>query len=105
MQSQAGTAQADVMAQPGSAIVLGAVVDARAKLRTDLNRFHRDECELLLSHGYWSAHARFASPRPDVAVAAPSWRHYAGMIDAEAERLEHELTGGQRRRGLGEQLR
>ena len=76
-----------------------------AELRTDFNRFSRDEARLLAYHGYRSAHARFASLRPGQAVARPRWREFAGMSEAEADRLARELRGHRHRVGFGERLR
>jgi NTE family protein len=76
-----------------------------AGLRTDLNKFSREECKLLAYHGYCSAHARFASLRRDAAVREPAWREFAGMSAGEAERFELELSGRRHRIGVGEQLR
>lgn len=76
-----------------------------AGLRTDFDRFSTTEATLLAYHGYWSAHARFASLRPETAVRTPRWRQFAGLSDAEAERLERELRGVRHRLGVGERLR
>ena len=81
------------------------LIGALAALRTDFNRFGPDEAGLLAYHGYWSAHARFASLRPSDAVAHPSWREYADMSDDEAARLGQELRGRRHQLGVGEQLR
>jgi hypothetical protein len=81
------------------------LVGALAGLRTDFNRFSRDEALLLAYHGYWSAHARFASLRPDDAVREPSWQQFATLSDPETERLERELRGRRHRVGVGERLR
>jgi len=76
-----------------------------AELRTDFNRFSRAEARLLAYHGYRSAHARFGSLRPEQAVLAPRWREFAGMSEADADRLASELRGRRHRVGLGERLR
>lgn len=76
-----------------------------AELRTDFNRFSRAEARLLAYHGYRSAHARFGSLRPEQAVAAPRWREFAGMSDADADRLASDLRGRRHRVGLGDRLR
>lgn len=76
-----------------------------AELRTDLDRFTRDEAGLLGYHGYWSAHARLASLYPDLSVSAPAWREYADMTDATAASLEGELRRPRHRIGLGDRLR
>ena len=81
------------------------LVGALAGLRTDFNRFSPDEAALLAYHGYWSAHARFASLRAGDAVREPAWREFAGMSDAQTERLERELRGRRHRLGVGERLR
>jgi predicted acylesterase/phospholipase RssA len=81
------------------------LVAALAGLRTDFDRFSESEAALLAYHGYRSAHARFASLRPDRAVSQPSWREFAGMSDAEAAGLEQELTRPRHQIGIGERLR
>jgi NTE family protein len=81
------------------------IVGALAALRTDFNRFSPDEAGMLAYHGYWSAHARFASLRAAAAVGEPSWREYADMSDREAARLERELRGRRHQVGVGERLR
>lgn len=81
------------------------LVGALAALRTDFNRFSREEADLLTYHGYWTAHARFASLRPESAVREPAWRQFAGMSEADAERLERELRGRRHQVGVGERLR
>jgi NTE family protein len=81
------------------------LVPVLAGLRTDLDRFTADEAGLLAYHGYWSAHARFASLHPGLAVATPSWRQYEAMSDDDALALEHELRRPRHRLGLGERLR
>ena len=81
------------------------LVGALAGLRTDFNRFTTEEATLLAYHGYWSAHARFASLRANDAVGEPAWREFAGMSDAAARRLERELRGWRHRLGVGERLR
>lgn len=81
------------------------VVRQLARVRTDFNRFSRAECELLAYHGYWSAHARYASLQPDRAVAEPAWQQYAGMSDDEAARLGAELAKFRHRIGVGPPLR
>jgi NTE family protein len=76
-----------------------------AGLRTDFNRFSVTEAGLLAYHGYWSAHARFASLRPAEALARPAWREFAEVADADAARLERELRSRRRRLGIGERTR
>jgi hypothetical protein len=82
-----------------------AVVRQLKRVRTDFNRFSRTESELLAYHGYWSAHARYASLRPHQAVAEPNWQQFAAMTDADAERLAVELGKLRHRIGLGPPLR
>jgi hypothetical protein len=81
------------------------LVPVLAGLRTDFNRFSESEAALLAYHGYRSAHARFASLRPDQSVAQPNWREFAGMSDTEAAGLEDELSRPLHRIGIGERLR
>jgi len=81
------------------------LVGALAGLRTDFNRFSVDEARLLAYHGYWSAHARYASLRADEAVAAPSWQEFSDMSEAETARLDGALRGRRHRLGIGERLR
>lgn len=81
------------------------LVPPLASLRTDFDRFSEDEAGLLAYHGYWSAHARFASLRSDEALSKPAWRTYAEMSEEEAERLERELSGPRHRLGIGNRLR
>ncbi|MBB4663927.1 putative acylesterase/phospholipase RssA [Conexibacter arvalis] len=71
--------------------------DALADLRTDLDRFLPEEAELLMYHGYWSAHVRLRHLRPSLAVAAPRWRAYADLSAEQAHRLLMELADGKRR--------
>jgi NTE family protein len=80
------------------------LVPPLAALRTDVNRFSEVEAGLLTYHGYWSAHARFASLRPTEAVNSPRWREYAGMSDVDARRLAVELGGRRHRRGYDEPI-
>lgn len=83
----------------------GRVVGALASLRTDFNRFSAQEALLLAYHGYWSAHARCRSLRPPDSVREPAWQQFAGMSDADAQQLEHELRERRRQIGVGERLR
>jgi hypothetical protein len=76
-----------------------------AALRTDFNRFSPEEARLLPYHGYWSAHARIGSLRPEQALNAPRWREFAGMSDPDATTLAHSLSRPRRRIGIGERLR
>lgn len=82
-------------------VVVGPLTD----IRTDLNRFSRTESELLAYHGYWSAHARFASLHPRLAVEQPAWREYAGMTHQQAGALVRELRRPRHRFGAGNKLR
>jgi len=65
-----------------------------ARLRTDLDRFLPEEADLLSYHAYWSTHARLAALHPQLAVASPSWREYAGLRLQEVERLRQLLEHG-----------
>lgn len=76
-----------------------------ADLRTDFNRFSREEARLLGYHGYRSAHARFGSLRPGQAVVTPRWREFAGMSEDDAQRLARAISGPRHRVGIGERLR
>lgn len=68
-----------------------------SSLRTDLDRFLPDECQLLMYHGYWSAHVRLRHLHPGLAVDHPSWRKYADLDAAENQRLRRVLADGQQR--------
>ncbi|MFZ0091284.1 MAG: patatin-like phospholipase family protein [Solirubrobacteraceae bacterium] len=81
------------------------VVRQLRRVRTDFNSFTRTESELLAYHGYWSAHARYASLQPERAVHTPEWQQFAGMNETQAERLARELAKVRHRIGLGPQLR
>lgn len=81
------------------------VAQALAYLRTDFNQFSKNEALLLAYHGYWCAHARFASLRPEEAVAEPRWRDFEGITETEAVQLEKELLSPRHRLGIGERLR
>ncbi len=81
------------------------VVSQLKRVRTDFNSFSRTESELLAYHGYWSAHARYATLQPDRAVAEPRWQQFAGMSDRDADRLARELGKLRHRVGLGPPLR
>lgn len=74
-----------------------ALVAPLARLRTDLDRFHPDEVDLLAYHGYWSTHVRLGTFHPSLAVGVPSWRDFAGLTAAEVNALRVFLEGGQRR--------
>ncbi len=90
---------------PGASAAAGAAdgalpagfAEAISAVRTDLDRFLRDECELLMYHGYWSAHVRLRHIRPALAVQRPAWRAYADLAAPEEQRLRAVLAAGQRR--------
>ena len=69
-----------------------------ALLRTDLDRFHSQEADLLSYHGYWSLHARLKTFAPALSVAAPSWTDYANLSANEQRRLLQLLARGKKRR-------
>jgi NTE family protein len=72
---------------------------ALASVRTDLGRFRPEEVRLLTYHGYWSAHARFASLFPGLGVdGEPRWQEFRDLSAADARRLLALLEVGQRRR-------
>lgn len=82
-----------------------------AALRTDLDRFSRDEADLLSYHAYWNLHACLLEHAPDLAAAAPSWKHYADLTEADVDRLvrlmkigSHRFFRGVRRRLPGGDL-
>ncbi len=81
------------------------VVSQLTRVRTDFNSFSRLESELLAYHGYWSAHARYASLHPHRAVGQPEWRQFSDMTDREADHLARELGRRRHRIGLGPPLR
>lgn len=81
------------------------VASSLKRLRTDLNSFSRTEVELLAYHGYWSAHARFASLRPGQQVEEPSWTQFTDMHDDEADRLAAQLGRLRQQLGVGSKLR
>jgi predicted acylesterase/phospholipase RssA len=68
-----------------------------AALRTDLDRFSREEADLLSYHAYWTLHARLATYAPALAIAAPSWTEYADLSPAEVARLRRLLDVGAHR--------
>jgi predicted acylesterase/phospholipase RssA len=68
-----------------------------AALRTDLDRFSREEADLLSYHAYWTLHARLATYAPALAIAAPSWDDYAHLSPAETARLRRQLEVGAHR--------
>jgi hypothetical protein len=73
-----------------------------ALLRTDLDRFSADEAGLLSYHAYWTLHARLRAFAPDLALADPAHKEYAGLSGAETARLRRLLELGAQRffRGL-----
>lgn len=73
------------------------VVAPLARLRTDLDRFTPEEANLLSYHAYWSTHARLGSLYRDLALAAPTWREYASLADAEVRDIQKLLRRGARR--------
>jgi NTE family protein len=77
-----------------------------ALLRTDLDRFAREEADLLSYHAYWTLHARLRAHAADLAIAAPAWRDYAGLSPADTARLRRTLELGAHRffRGIRRRL-
>ncbi len=71
--------------------------DALTGLRTDLDRFLPEEADLLMYHGYWSAHVRLRHLRPDLAVTRPSWKTYATVSTDRTASLLGLLQTGERR--------
>jgi predicted acylesterase/phospholipase RssA len=82
------------------------LVKPLALLRTDLDRFSKDEADLLSYHAYWTLHARLSIHKPQLAMAAPSWTEYANLGAADTERLRKLLEFGSHRsfRGLRAKL-
>jgi NTE family protein len=74
------------------------LVPALAALRTDLDRFLPEEADLLSYHGYWSMHARLMALHPRLGVAAPTWREFASLSQAEVTGAKRLLEAGARRR-------
>jgi predicted acylesterase/phospholipase RssA len=70
------------------------LVEPLAALRTDLDRFSREEADLLSYHAYWTLHARLATYAPAVAMASPSWTEYANLSPDETARLKRLLEVG-----------
>jgi predicted acylesterase/phospholipase RssA len=68
-----------------------------AALRTDLDRFSREEADLLSYHAYWTLHARLATYAPALAMAVPSWMEYANLSPATTARLRRLLEVGAHR--------
>ena len=77
-----------------------------ALLRTDLDRFAKEEADLLSYHAYWTLHARLSTYKPELAMAVPSWTEYANLSAADTERLRKLLELGAHRsfRGLRAKL-
>jgi predicted acylesterase/phospholipase RssA len=68
-----------------------------ALLRTDLDRFNRDEANLLSYHAYWTLHARLSTYAPELALSDPSWNEYANLMQARVEQLRITLELGSHR--------
>jgi NTE family protein len=77
-----------------------------ALLRTDLDRFASEEADLLSYHAYWTLHGRLRAHAPDLALAAPAWRDYAGLSPADTARLRRVVELGAHRffRGVRRRL-
>lgn len=70
---------------------------AISSLRTDLDRFRPDECQLLMYHGYWSVHVRLRHLQPTLSIEHPAWRDYADLDVADERTLQTVLAAGQQR--------
>jgi NTE family protein len=68
-----------------------------ALLRTDLDRFSREEADLLSYHAYWSLHALLATYAPALAMREPGWRQFADLGPDEVARLRRVLELGKHR--------
>ena len=68
-----------------------------ALLRTDLDRFSREEAGLLSYHAYWTLHARLSTQAGDLAIDNPAWTEYADLSAAATERLRRILELGSHR--------
>jgi predicted acylesterase/phospholipase RssA len=68
-----------------------------ALLRTDLDRFSREEADLLSYHAYWSLHALLSTYAPALAMPDPSWRQFAELTPGETDRLRRILELGSHR--------
>lgn len=68
-----------------------------SELRTDLDRFLPEEAELLMYHGYWSAHVRMSHICPALATTTPRWREFSDVSEVEQRRLHALLADGARR--------
>jgi predicted acylesterase/phospholipase RssA len=73
------------------------LVPPLAGLRTDLDRFAREEADLLSYHAYWTLHARLATHAPTLAVATPGWTEFADLSPADTARLRRLLELGANR--------
>lgn len=65
-----------------------------ATLRTDLDRFSTEDANLV-SHYVLDTHGR--SLYTDLALAAPIWREYAALADAEVRDIQTLLVRDSRR--------
>jgi hypothetical protein len=68
-----------------------------ALLRTDLDRFSREEADLLSYHAYWSLHALLATYAPALAMREPGWMQFADLGPDEVARLRRILELGRHR--------
>ena len=93
-------------AQLKASLLPSELVKPLALLRTDLDRFSREEADLLSYHAYWTLHARLSTYKLELAMAAPSWTEYANLSAADTERLRKLLELGAHRffRGLRAKL-
>jgi predicted acylesterase/phospholipase RssA len=73
------------------------LIQPLASLRTDLDRFSREEADLLSYHSYWTLHARLTRHAPDLALNGPTWTRFAGMSAADIERMRGALINGSHR--------
>ena len=110
---------ANLLEQPGTGLYMAIASDPRSEqdvdptvaraslpsellgplslLRTDLDRFTRNETDLLSYHAYWILHARLLRYAPECALEAPSWTDYAELSPADTARLRKELELGAHR--------
>jgi len=77
-----------------------------ATLRTDLDRFTREEADLLSYHAYWTLHARLRQFQPALAMAAPSWNAFANLSPERTAELRRAMELGSHRffRGIRRRL-
>ena len=75
----------------------GELVRPLALLRTDLDRFTREEADLLSYHAYWTLHARLSSEAPELALADPEWTEFANLPAARVGELRATLELGSHR--------